>query len=44
MYFLFRFHHVLPHEYMAMSLDKKRILRAFADHEIDDMGKEASGE
>lgn len=43
MYFLFRFHHVMPSKYWNMSMGDKRISKAFMYRELDDRKKDMQG-
>lgn len=43
MYFLFRFHDMLPHQYKELGQGEKIILRAFMHRQIHDMIEERKG-
>lgn len=40
MYFLFRFHHILPSAYKNMKSGEKKIVRAFMHRQLDDIKHE----
>lgn len=35
MYFLYRYHHKLPHEYMSLPIGERKIVNAFISFEIE---------
>ncbi len=41
MYFLFRFHHILPSQYRLLGIGEKRIIKTFVYRQYEDMRKEA---
>lgn len=41
MYFLFRFHHILPGDYYKRGKCEKEIIKAFLHRQIDDMREES---
>lgn len=40
MYYLFKFHHITPSQFMAMGYGEKQILSAFIHREIDEKNEE----
>lgn len=40
MYYLFKFHNILPTQFMAMGYGEKQIVSAFMHREIDEKNKE----
>ena len=40
MYYLFKYHHVMPMQFYSMGNGEKQIARAFMHYEIDQMNEE----
>jgi hypothetical protein len=43
MYFLFRFHHITPSQYVGMGQGEKKIIRQLMYRQLEDMKKEYEG-
>ena len=43
MYFLFRFHHVMPSQFRDMSINEKTIVKSFMYRQLDDLKEENRG-
>ena len=40
MYYLFKYHHIMPMQFYSMGNGEKQIVRAFMHYEIDQMNEE----